>query len=291
MEVVGIGACNIDFIKAVPRFVEGDDEVDIKQLFLSVGGSASNFTVGLSRLNIETGIIARIGSDYFGKLAEEEFKKEGVDIQRLCTVEEKTGMTFIAVEPEGERSMYAFIGANKKFNLEKQDIKYIKNSKILHITQMYKKVVEDASKHANFLSFNPGAILSSFKTQKLQKIVKRTNVIFLNEKEVKTLTGMEVNEGASLLRDIGAKLVIITCGKDGAKLFSEDMAIHSPARKVKVVDTTGAGDSFSAGFIAAYVRGKELKECLDFANAVASHCVQRFGALNTPPLSRINYEL
>jgi len=290
LEVVGIGACNIDFIKEVPRFVEPDDEVDVKKLFLTVGGSASNFTVGLSRLNIEAGIIARIGNDYFGKLAEEEFKKEGVDTKRLCKTDEKTGMTFIAVEPRGERSMYAFIGANKKFKLDKQDIQYIKNSKILHITQMYKKVVDEASKNANFLSFNPGAILSAFKVAKLQKIIKRTDILFLNKKELNSLTGMETDKGASLLLDSGAKTVIVTCGKDGAHLYNQNTTIHSPARKVKVVDTTGAGDSFAAGFIAAYVKGKELKGCLDFANIVASHCVQKFGALNTPTLSQIDYK-
>ncbi len=288
---MGIGACNIDFIKEVPRFVEPDDEVDVKKLFLSVGGSASNFTVGISRLNVNAGIIARIGNDYFGNLAQNEFKKEGVDTERLCKVDEKTGMTFIAVEPHGERSMYAFIGANKKFNLEKKDIEYIENSKILHITQMYKKVVNEASKHANLLSFNPGAILSSFKTQKLQKIIRRTDILFLNKKEVNMLTGMNINEGASLLLDLGAKMVIVTCGKDGAKLYNQNEIIHSPAKKVKVHDTTGAGDSFAAGFIASYIKGKNLGECLDFANIVASHCVQKFGALNTPYISEIGYKL
>lgn len=290
-EVVGLGACNIDFIKKVSRFAGPDDEVDVKKLFLSIGGSASNFTVGISRLNVNAGIISRIGDDYFGQLAEEEFKKEGVNIKRLCKVDEKTGMTFIAVEPNGERSMYAFIGANKKFHLHKEDIEYIKNSKILHVTQMYKKVVNEAAKHANFLSFSPGAILSSFKTQKLQKIIKRTDILFLNRKEVDILTGMDIDEGASLLLDLGAKMVIVTCGENGANLYNQHGTIHSQARKVKVHDTTGAGDSFAAGFIAAYIKRKKLKECLDFANIVASHCVQKFGALNTPLMSEIDHEL
>jgi len=290
MEIVGLGACNIDFIKKVPRFVEPDDEVDINELYQSIGGSASNFTVGLSRLGIKTGIIARIGDDYFGRLAKKEFKKEGVDTERLCTTAEKTGMTFIAVEPKGERSMYTYIGANKKFKLHKKDLNYIKNSNILHITQMYKKVVSEASKHSNFLSFNPGPILSSFKTKKLQKIIKRTNILFLNQKEVNILTGMDIEEGASLLIELGAEMVIVTCGKNGAQLYNQNTTIQSPAKKVEVHDTTGAGDSFAAGFIAAYFRGKELFECLNFANVVASHSVQKFGPLNTPRLSEIDYK-
>ncbi|MGZ7066689.1 MAG: carbohydrate kinase family protein, partial [Methanobacterium sp.] len=119
VDVVGLGACNIDFLQKVPRFAAPDDEVEIKSLLLSVGGSASNFTVGLSRLNINTGIIARIGNDYYGKVAIKEFKKEGVDTQRLLKTHLQTGKVFIAVEPRGERSMYTFIGANKKFKLQK----------------------------------------------------------------------------------------------------------------------------------------------------------------------------
>ncbi|MGB9938012.1 MAG: carbohydrate kinase family protein [Methanobacterium sp.] len=291
VDVVGLGACNIDFLQKVPRFVSPDDEVDINELILSVGGSASNFTVGLSRLNINTGIIARIGNDYFGEVAQNEFKGEGVDTKRLLKTDHKTGMVFIAVEPNGERSMYTFIGANKKFKLEKEDIIYIKNSKILHITQMYKDVVENASKHANFVSFNPGPILSSFGTDELSKIIERTDILFLNKKEMKILTGESSDKGAKLLLNMGAKMVIVTCSEYGANLYNEKEIIHSPALKVKSIDTTGAGDSFAAGFIAAYSKGKRLKECLDYANVVASHCVQKMGALNTPSYLKLNIKI
>jgi len=80
-DVVGLGACNIDFSQYVPRFASPDDEVQINNLLLSVGGSASNFTVGISRLNVNTCIIARIGRDYFGEVALGELEREGVNIQ------------------------------------------------------------------------------------------------------------------------------------------------------------------------------------------------------------------
>ena len=288
VDVVGLGACNIDFLQKVPRFVAPDDEVEIKSLLLSIGGSASNFTVGLSRLNVDTGIIARVGRDYFGKVAIKEFKREGVSTERLLKTDLQTGKVFIAIEPHGERSMYTFIGANKKFKLQKEDIDYIKTSKLLHITQMYKDVALKASKYANILSFNPGVILSSFGTGKLQKIIERTDILFLNKKEMKILTDEKTDHGASMLLDMGAKMIVVTCGKHGAGLYTEKEFIHSPARKVKAVDTTGAGDSFASGFIAAYIKGKRLNECLGYANIVASQCVQKFGALNTPYCSDVD---
>lgn len=285
MEVIGLGACNVDVIQKVDKFAAPGDEVAIKELILSVGGSASNFIIGTSRLGVKTGIMARVGHDYFGKVAEKEFEKKGVETQRLLMTDEKTGMVFIAVGPHGERSMYTFIGANQKFKLEKEDINYIKGSKILHITQMYQNVVEKASKHANCLSFNPGHILSSFGVNKLEKIIKRTDILFLNEKEMNILTEMQMDEGAQILIDMGVPKVIVTSGKDGATLYTEKKVIHSPAKKVKSIDTTGAGDAFAAGFIAAYVKEKELKECMKFANSVASYCVTKSGALNTTPES------
>lgn len=281
VDVVGLGACNVDFLQKVPRFAVSDDEVEIKDLLLSVGGSASNFTVGISRLNVKSGIIARIGRDHFGRVILNEFKKEGVDTGRLLKTDLKTGMVFIAVEPDGERSMYTFIGANKKFKLQKEDIEYIKASKILHVTQMYKDVVTEASIHANLLSFNPGAILSTFGTSKLAKILKKTDILFLNKKEINILTGESYRDGAQILLDIGVKIVVVTRGEEGASLYTPEKSIHSHGKKVKVQDTTGAGDSFSAGFIAAYIKGKKLNQCLDYANMVASHCVGKLGALNT----------
>ncbi|WP_431063846.1 carbohydrate kinase family protein [Methanobacterium sp.] len=290
MDVVGLGACNVDFIQKVDKFAAPDDEVAIKELILSVGGSASNFTIGISRLGVKTGIMARVGHDYFGEVAEKEFKTEGVETQRFLMTDEKTGMVFIAVEPQGERSMYTFIGANQKFQLEKEDIDYIKESKLLHVTQMYQNVVERASKHANCLSFSPGPILSSFGLHKLEKILKRTDILFLNKKEMTILTGMQMDEGAQILIDIGVSRVIVTSGEKGATLYTRNEVIYSPAKKVKSIDTTGAGDAFAAGFIAAYIKEKELKECMEFANNVASYCVNKLGALNTPRLQDLGFK-
>lgn len=280
VDVVGLGTCNVDFINKVPRLAGPDDEVDVEKLVLSVGGSASNFTVGLSRLNINTGIIARIGNDYFGQICAKKLHEEGVDTQRLLNVDDPTGMVFIAVDPPGERSMYAFMGANAEFQLLKEDIDYIKSSKILHITGMYKEVVEEASKHANFLSLNPGTLLSEYGTEGLHKSIERANITFLNKKEITILTGEDLDDGAQTLLDIGVEMVVVTCGKDGANLYTKDRVIHSPVKETAALDTTGAGDSFAAGFIASYLKDKKLEECLNFANQVASSCVGKYGAMN-----------
>lgn len=288
VDVVGLGTCNIDFINKVPRLLGPDDEVNVEKLVLSVGGSASNFTVGLSRLNISTGIIARTGKDYFGQLCAKKLHEEGVDTQRLTSTDAPTGIVFIAVDPHGERSMYSFMGANAEFKLLKEDIDYIQSSKVLHITGMYKEVVEEASKYAPFLSLNPGTLLSAYGIEGLHKSIKRANIIFLNKKEIDILTGEKLDEGAQTLLDTGAKMVVVTRGKEGANLYTKDRTIHAPVKEAAALDTTGAGDSFAAGFIAAYLKDKELEECLNFANIVASSCIMELGAMNVSKVCNLD---
>ena len=279
LDVIGLGTCNADFIMKVPRFVEADDEVDVQELLPSIGGSAANFAVGISRQGLKAGIMTRIGKDHFGRLAVQKFRDEGVDTERLLHIDEKTGMAFIAVDAHGERAMYTFMGANSKFYLEKEDIEYIKSSKLLHITGMYKEVVEEASKHANLLSLNPGTLLSSYGLKTLDKIIKKAHIIFLNKKEVKILTGLNFNEGAQTILNMGVPIVVVTCGKSGATVYTENDVISSSTEVVEALDTTGAGDAFAAGFIASFVKDKKLEDCLKIGNIVAAQCVGRLGAL------------
>lgn len=280
LDILALGTCNADFLMNVPNFSGADDEVDITNLSISLGGSATNFAVAVSRLGLNSGIMARIGMDHYGKFIASELKKEDVNTERLVFIDEKTGMAFIAIEPDGERSIYTFMGANSKFKLEKDDINCIRCSKILHVTGMYIEVVEEASKHAKLLSLNPGTLLSSYGMKALEKILKRTHILFLNKKEVSLLTGMGCDKGAELLVETGVPLVVVTLGRDGSKVYSEEGQIYSPATELNVLDTTGAGDSFAAGFITAFFNKKEIKECLKQGNQSASICVTNLGALN-----------
>jgi len=279
-EVAALGTCNIDFLMKVPRFSEADDEVDIEDLHISLGGSATNFAIGLSRAGVDVGIIARIGNDDYGEFAANELEKEGVKTDRLIKISESTGMAFIAVDSYGERSIYTSMGANAHFKLEKDDVNFIRSSEILHVTGMYKEVVEEAVKYTQFLSFNPGAALSAFGIEDLKEIIKRAKILFLNKKEVSILTGEDYHQGAKNLVDMGVSLVVVTCGGGGACLYTPHEIVHSPTIKTESIDTTGAGDAFAAGFITGVIKNKELNKCLQMGNKSASACLGRLGAVN-----------
>jgi ribokinase len=279
-QVAALGTCNIDFLMKVPRFSRADDEVDVDHLKIFLGGSATNFALNISRMGVNVGIIARVGDDEYGQFASTKFLEEGVNIDRLMKISDTTGMAFIAVDEEGERSIYTVMGANAQFKLEESDVEYIKNSQILHLTGMYLEVVEEASKHANYLSLNPGTSLASYGMDCLSKILKRTNILFLNRKEVSLLTGEKYNTGARKLVEFGVSQVVVTCGRHGACLCTPDGIIHSPTSPINSLDTTGAGDAFAAGFIAGLVKNKPPEKCLQMGNELASSCVEMLGAVD-----------
>ncbi len=281
LDVLALGTCNIDFLMNVPRFAVADDEVDTEKLNVTLGGSAANFAVKTSKMGLNTGIMARIGRDHYGRYITSQFKEKKINTERLIQIDEKTGMAFIAVDHIGERSIYTFMGANSKFELEKQDIDLIKSSEILHLTGMYIEVVEEASKHAKILSLNPGALLSSYGMKNLENILERTDILFLNKKEVSLITGIEYSEGAKLLVDIGVQMVVVTLGREGSKLFTNDGEIHQVSQEVKAIDTTGAGDSFAAGFINGFYRKKEFEFCLKEGNESALECLSKLGSTDS----------
>jgi len=221
--------------------------------------------------------MARVGNDLFGQKIRLELEKNGVNTKRLVSINGKTGMAFIAVEPNGERSIYTFMGSNSNFKFEKEDISLIKHSEILHITGMYIEVVEEASKHAKLLSFSPGNILASYGLDALYQILKKTHILFLNKKEVTLLTGGNYDEGAKFIVDNGVPFVVVTLGKEGSKVYTKNKYVHCPARKLKAIDTTGAGDSFAAGFITAFFKKNNLKDCLKLGTQSASTCIKKFG--------------
>lgn len=277
--VLSIGASNLDYILKVPSFVKEDSEMFIEEINTSPGGSALNFAVNLSRLGIRTGLLTRLGNDASGKLIADKLNQEGVDTSHCTKINEKTGMAFISVDDYGKRSIYSFPGANAKLDLKKEEIDYIKSAKLIHLAGVYWEIAGEVAKYASNLSFSPGSLLSSYGVDKLKKVIKRTEFLFLNQREVNILTNYNLDEGAQLLLDEGASKVIITLGNAGAKFYTKDNTFTAPTKKIKALDSTGAGDAFAAGFIFKYLQGEDSKESLEFANQIASSCVKFFGAI------------
>jgi len=279
LDIVSVGTANIDFILKVPSFVEPDTEMNIEKLHISPGGSALNFAVHATRNGLKTGIIAKLGLDYFGDIIYNRLKDEGVDIRGVSRTDEDTGMAFISVDRTGRRSIYSFIGANKKLKIGKKEIDYISEVDLIHLGGTYLEIAFPTAEHANILSFAPGALLAAYGVSTLRPILQNVDVLFLNEHELKLLTGKSLEEGVNFLIDEGVPLIVITRGSKGAELYTKRGVVKYKVREVKAVDTTGAGDAFAAGFIASWVQGESLNSCLKRAHECASKNLKRLGAI------------
>ena len=290
MDIIGFGALNLDKLYKVEKIAKRGEHVAIKSINESSGGSAANTIAALSKLKLKTGFIGAVGNDNEGKIIIEDFKKFKVNTDGIVKIKnQRTGFVIGFVDNKGERTLYPYPGANSFLNKKNISLTYIKNSKFLHLTsfvdekqfRLQKYLIEKIkSKKEIKISFSPGDLYVKKGIKELMPIIKRSEIIFLNANEVRILTGKSYINGAKILVEKGkVKIVVITLGKQGCYIKTKESEIYVPSKKLKrVVDTTGAGDSFAAGFLYGLIKKESLDECGKLGNYLAWKCIQKFGA-------------
>ena len=312
-DVVGFGALNYDRLYIVDEIPRGGDEIVIKFIREDPGGSAANTIVGLARLGLKAGFIGIVGFDTIGRLIIEAFEKEKVDTRGISiTSGGRTGLVIGFVDRKGERALSVKPGINNDLKLTDIDVGYAKKARLIHLSsfvgskQLREQVflVEELVKQNKKIkfSFSPGMIYARKGIEKLFPILKHCNIMFLHEKEMKRLTGLEYKKGCDALIRKGVKIVVVTLGVEGCYITDgnkcEFVASQRPevettgSRKIrrkvgpkvrrpvrpKVVDTTGAGDAFAAGFLYGFLANQSLQKCGALGNWMASECVTKYGA-------------
>lgn len=283
VEIIGIGALNADKLYLVERIGGAGEEVWIDAISEQPGGSAANTIVGLARLGITTGFIGRVGDDDDGAYIRSEMKRGGVDLGGIEIVGGRTGMVIVLIDKSGERSMYVYPGVNDTLRMTHENLVYAKDAKYLHLSsfvgetplKMQKEILKESEIK---ISFAPGMLYARKGLDALQDIISKTGIMFLNRDEIEMLTGSDHRCGAEKLNEIGAKIVAVTLGGDGCYIRTSGNEIFVPGYAAKVVDTTGAGDAFCAGFLYGILKDKPLDECGRLGNRVAVKCIEAVGA-------------
>jgi ribokinase len=282
-EVVGLGSLNYDVLYIVERIAKGGEEVGIQDVKKAPGGSAANTIVALSRLGVETSFVGLVGTDEEGERILEEFVKEGLETE----IRKEAGYTGAAigfVDAEGERALYIYPGVNDRLGMKHIDIELINNARFLHTssfvnTAQLELQCELARRIESKLSFSPGMLCFKYGLDDLAELIARSEVLFISASELKSLMLSEDYEkGATDLLNSGAKNVCVTLGERGsyvANSTGESYLIE--AYPTDVVDTTGAGDAFAAGFLYGLLHEKGLYESGKLGNLVASFCIQEYG--------------
>jgi ribokinase len=286
-DVVGFGALNVDKLFRVNRLAKAEDESFIEDYVETCGGSAANTTVGLARLGCKVGYIGKVGCDREGDLLSQDFRKEGVDVNGLIYAEQgKSGAVLGFVDKKGARALYINSGVNDTITLNEVNIRYASRAQFLHLTsfvgekpfQTQKKLLGDIPNSVK-VSFDPGALYARRDYTALEPILRRTYVLMPNALELRLMTGkIDYCQGADLMVGKGVKIVAVKLGADGCYVTDGCERHRIKPFKVQVLDTTGAGDAFCAGFLYGLINEKSLEECGKLGNFVASRCVMQMGA-------------
>ena len=292
-DVLVVGELNPDIIVTaedpVPVFGQAEKYVDAIQLV--IGGSSAIFACGASRLGLRTAIVGVVGDDLFGRLMLDALHDCGVDVS-ACVVssDEATGVGVILSGPR-DRAILTAKGAIGKVTVSQVSDSLLSDSRHLHVGSYYLLESAQAQLPALFRRAAGAGLTTSFDCnwdplelwdERIDDLLQQTDIFFPNATEAERLTGEAdslqaarqlMRRGASGPRkdDGGSLTVALKQGSAGAIGLTRDEALHVAAMEVTPVDTTGAGDSFDAGFIYGWLEGSPLSRCLEIASICGSH--------------------
>ncbi|MHA1279907.1 MAG: carbohydrate kinase family protein [Candidatus Helarchaeota archaeon] len=287
-DILAIGAALVDMVALIDKFPGVDEEVFVPKLELMGGGSAANFAIACARLGLKTGFIGKLGNDPFGSKLIRDFEEENIDIQGIVyTSDIPTGVCYAAVDKKGNRILYAFSGAANVLEPEDLDEAYLRSFRIIHLASLKNlrpllKAAQLVETHEPRVCLNPGALIVDQGFDQVEPLLNLIDIFIGSQGEVKRLfQTKDLSKGVKKLLQY-VEIAAITQGEDGSLIATADNRIKIPAKNVKVVDTTGAGDAFSAGFLYGLLHynfdDMKLELCGKLGNIAAASCIQQVGA-------------
>ena len=306
MKILGIGNAIVDVIcKVEDNFIADNDltkstmklvdEPEFKKLLSNLkieetvsGGSVANSIAGLSQLGNKVGFIGKVNDDDLGQKYENGLKKENVDYFYSKKKEElPTGTCLILITPDSERTMCTFLGTAGKINENDVDVSAIKKSDITFLEGYLwdegdpKKAFEKAIKNANKVAMSLSDLfcVERHKPHFLDLVKNKLDITFANEQEIKSLIdAKDFNEVVNFSKQL-EKLIVITRGENGATAIKGNEVTECGIQKnLKIIDLTGAGDLFAAGFLHGCVNNLSTKESLEKGTEMSSKIIQQIGA-------------
>ena len=307
MKILGIGNAIVDVIcKVDDNFISQNnltkstmklifDESEFKKLLTNLkiektvsGGSIANSIVGISQLGNKVGFIGKVSDDEFGSKYEEGLKKENVEFFYSKKKEElPTGTCLILVTPDSERTMCTFLGTAGKINENDVNTTAIKQSEIIFLEgylwdegdpkKAFDKAINNANKVA--MSLSDQFCVDRHKPHFLELVKSKLDITFANEQEIMSLIEAKNFQDVINFSKQLKKLMIITRGEKGAVAIQGEAVVECGIQaNLKIVDLTGAGDLFAAGFLHGYVNNLSIKESLINGTEMSSKVIQQIGA-------------
>lgn len=289
MEILVVGSMNMDLVVETEKYPVRGETVIGKNFSQFAGGKGANQACAIGKLGGDVGFISACGNDEYGDMLIRNLDKYNVNVSNIERFDETSGVALITVDQTGENRIIVVSGANERVSTsmiaEKEKI--IKEANIILLqmeipleTVIY--TIEMASRYDTTVILDP-APASKLPDEIYQKI----DFILPNEIEIEGLVTDErfisTEEKVQRLLELGVGNVILTYGENGVSLYNKNIKKEFSAEKVKVLDTTGAGDAFAGGFAYNLNNGHSIEEAVRYANVVAGLTVTRFGAQSSLP--------
>jgi ribokinase len=304
-DVVGLGALNVDRVYSVPRVVADGAEL-IQESTAAAGGSSANTVYGLAKLGLRCGFVGAVG-DEDADIVLSSFAEVGVDASRIVRKPgAATATVFAFADRMGRRAMYVHPGANALFAPGDVDAAYLADSRLVVISSFAGEVPLAVQKAAvgalpptTLLALLLDALWAHAGLGAVAELVARSTIVFANADELGELTGRPLPAAAEALLGLGCQTVVVTFGSGTERLpwmaaepqgvadapvvcwmasaeGEWTLAAHSTGEDA-VVDGTGAGDAFAAGFLWGYLASEPLLRCASLGHVAAGFCLERMG--------------
>ncbi|AEK19315.1 carbohydrate kinase family protein [Methanococcus maripaludis] len=282
-KITAVGHIALDYIFNVDKFPELNTSMQIPTAKKYYGGAACNVAAEIANLGLNSEILSCVGTDFKASGYGEYLEKLGVSTKSVfVSEEEETPKAWIFTDPQNNQITYFLWGAAKHYpEIEVPEF----DSEIVHLAtgdpNYNLKCAQKASSKGILVSFDPGQDLTLYSKENMENIIENVDFLFMNNHEFqRTLDLLNISEKELISR---VKVLIVTYGKQGSIIYSEDDAIKVPAVLTQAKDPTGAGDSYRAGFLTAYLKGHDLKNCGLAGSCVASFVVEQVGCQTNLP--------
>ncbi|MCD9023563.1 carbohydrate kinase family protein [Cohnella silvisoli] len=285
-DAIVIGDVNIDLVVAGCNELPGPgQEVHVHNMTLHVGGGAALFSMALAKLGMKVAFNGSLGGDGFGQFVRDQFILSGIDTSFIKTSNlNNTGIS-IAINPEKDRSFITYLGSNAELNLQQLDMNSVVLGRHVHLTgyrgsKNHKEYVEMARK-LKALGLTTSLDVGWDETGEwyagVIELMKEVDIFFMNEVEVQHYTRRIPIEESIRELSRHSPHFVLKLGSAGAVATVDGVTMYRSGFEVPVVDTTGAGDSFNAGYIYGFLSGQPTEQCLLFANACGAMSITQFG--------------
>jgi sugar/nucleoside kinase (ribokinase family) len=284
------GEMNLDLILyGVPEELPRERELLADRMMLTLGGSSAILAHNLAALGSRVGFQSLIGDDDSGQIAMQPLQSRGVDVSRVRRTSDgvKTGLTVI-LQREAWRNMVTYSGTIAELSWDELDLDYLADSRHFHLSSFYLQRGLRARVPELFRKMKETGLTVSLDTNDdpddgweggLDEALRYVDIFLPNEREVQKAAGVDGVEAAVQKLSAIVPLLVVKLGREGALAQREGERFLSPALRVESVDAVGAGDSFDAGFLHAYLRGGDLPSCLAAGNLAGAFSTTRAGGI------------